>query len=251
LAAFYERAGRVRTLAGDEGSVTVIGAVSPPGGDFTEPVTQHTQRFTRAFWALDRELASARHYPAVSWQRSYSFYTEAVAAWWRETTGLDWLDLRRRAGDVLEEDARLEQMVRLVGADALPDRQRWTIEVADLIQEGVLRQNALHDVDAFCEPGKGVRLLALFVDLHRLGAELLDLGVPLLRIREALDRGTLTRLKETVANEDAERLTEVWRETAQALQALRREAESTASADTKGAATPTRRTPTDTKGAAA
>ncbi len=251
LAAFYERAGRVRTLGGDEGSVTVIGAVSPAGGDFTEPVTQYTQRFTRAFWALDRELASARHYPAISWQRSYSFYTEAAAAWWRETTGLDWLDLRRRAGDVLEEDARLEQMVRLVGAEALPDRQRWTIEVANLIQEGVLRQNALHDVDAFCEPAKQVRLLALFVDLHREGAELLDLGVPLLRIREALDRRTLTRLKETVANEDAEQLDAVWRDTAQALRALRREAEAAGKAGGKTAAMATQPATTDAKGAAA
>ncbi|MDF1524351.1 MAG: V-type ATP synthase subunit A, partial [Trueperaceae bacterium] len=188
LAAFYERAGRVRTLSGDEGSVTVIGAVSPPGGDFTEPVTQHTQRFTRAFWALDRELASARHYPAVSWRGSYSFYAGNVAGWWRRTTGIDWVDLRRRAGDVLEQDARLEQMVRLVGAEALPDRQRWTLEVANLIKEGVLRQNALHPVDAFCPPEKQARLLRLFIDLHDQGVELIDLHVPLMRLRESLDR---------------------------------------------------------------
>jgi V/A-type H+/Na+-transporting ATPase subunit A len=225
LAAFYERAGQVTTLAGDEGSVTVIGAVSPPGGDFTEPVTQHTQRFTRAFWALDRDLASARHYPAVAWKGSYSFYDQAVAPWWRETTGHDWLDLRRRAGDVLEEDARLEQMVRLVGVDALPDRQRWVIEVAGLLKEGVLRQNALHDIDAFCEPAKQVRLLALFVDLHDAGLEAIDAGVPLLRLRESLDRATLTRLKETVENGEEKRLDDVWRDTVQTLTALRREAE--------------------------
>ncbi len=225
LAAFYERAGQVTTLAGDEGSVTVIGAVSPPGGDFTEPVTQHTQRFTRAFWALDRDLASARHYPAVAWKGSYSFYDQAVAPWWRETTGHDWLDLRRRAGDVLEEDAHLEQMVRLVGVDALPDRQRWVIEVATLLKEGVLRQNALHDVDAFCEPAKQVRLLALFVDLHDAGLEAIEAGVPLLRLRESLDRATLTRLKETVENGQEERLDEVWHDTVRTLTALRREVE--------------------------
>jgi len=225
LAAFYERSGRVTTLSGAEGSVTVIGAVSPPGGDFTEPVTQHTQRFTRAFWALDRDLASARHYPAVSWKGSYSFYAAAVAPWWRETTGLDWLDLRRRASDVLEQDARLEQMVRLVGSDALPDRQRWVIEVAGLLKEGVLRQNALHPVDAFCAPAKQVRLLALFVDLFDAGMELIEIGVPLLRIRESLDRATLTRLKETVPNDDDARLGEVWAETRRTLTALRREAE--------------------------
>ncbi|MDZ7706331.1 MAG: V-type ATP synthase subunit A [Trueperaceae bacterium] len=225
LAAFYERAGQVETLAGDEGSVTVIGAVSPPGGDFTEPVTQHTQRFTRAFWALDRDLASARHYPAVSWKGSYSFYDDAVADWWRDTTEVDWLDLRRRAGDVLEEDARLEQMVRLVGVDALPDRQRWVIEVAGLLKEGVLRQNALHDVDAFCEPAKQVRLLALFVELHDAGLEAIEAGVPLLRLRESLDRTALTRLKETIPNDETYRIDEVWTDTRRTLAKLRAEAE--------------------------
>ncbi|MDZ7799694.1 MAG: V-type ATP synthase subunit A [Trueperaceae bacterium] len=223
LAAFYERAGHVTTLGGDEGSVTVIGSVSPPGGDFTEPVTQHTQRFTRAFWALDRDLASARHYPAVSWRRSYTFYTDAVAPWWRETTGSDWLDLRRRAGDVLEEDARLEQMVHLVGAEALPDRQRWVLAAAELLKEGFLRQNALHDVDAFCEPAKQARLLAFFVELHELGADLIEAGVPLLRLRENLDRATLTRLKESA--EDAGEIDEVARSTFRTLNALRQEVE--------------------------
>ena len=225
LAAFYERACRATTLSGEEGSVTVIGAVSPPGGDFTEPVTQHTQRFTRAFWALDRELASARHYPAVSWRGSYSFYAGAVAGWWREATGIDWMDLRRRASDVLEQDARLEQMVRLVGAEALPDRQRWTLEMATLIKEGVLRQNGLHPVDAFCPPEKQARLLRLFVDLHDHGVASIEAGVPLLRLREALDRPTLTRLKETVPNDDVDRLDAVAHDLARAFGALRHEAE--------------------------
>ena len=232
LAAFYERAGRVTTLAGEEGSVSVIGAVSPPGGDFTEPVTQHTQRFTRAFWALERELASARHYPAVSWKGSYSFYADQVASWWREETGLDWLALRRRAADVLEQDARLEQMVRLVGADALPDRQRWVIEVASLIKEGVLRQNALHEIDAACSPTKQVRLLSLFVELFDEGSALVEMGVPLMQVRERIDRGRLVRLKESVPNDAAHLIDEAWQETRQALAALRRQAE----AQAKGAA---------------
>lgn len=224
LAAFYERAGRVRTFSGTEGSVTLIGAVSPPGGDFTEPVTQHTQRFTRAFWALDRDLASARHYPAVSWRSSYSFYADAVAPWWRDTTGVDWLDLRRRAADVLEEDARLEQMVRLVGSEALPDRQRWVLEAARLIKEGFLRQNALHPVDASCEPARAVRLLAFFVRLYEAGAEALADGVPLLRLREALDTLAYARLKETVPNGESERIETMWADTANVFAALRREA---------------------------
>jgi V/A-type H+/Na+-transporting ATPase subunit A len=197
LAAFYERAGRVTTLGGREGSVTIIGTVSPPGGDFTEPVTQHTQRFTRAFWALDRDLASARHYPAVSWRSSYSFYAPTVARWWREATGRDWLDLRARAGDVLEAEARLEPMVRLVGSDALPDRQRWLLESARLVKEGFLRQDALHDVDASCDPVTQVRLLACLLEVVDAGAAAVEAGVPLLRLREALEPLALGRLKET------------------------------------------------------
>ncbi len=221
LAAFYERAGMVETLSGERGSVTIIGAVSPPGGDFTEPVTQHTQRFTRAFWALSRELASARHYPAVSWRTSYSFYTEAVAPWWTAAAGEDWLALRHRAGEVLEQDARLEQMVRLIGAEALPDRQRWVLVAASLLKEGFLRQNALHPVDAFCEPRKQARLLALFVDIFERGARLVDAGVPLVRLREALDVARLVRLKETVADDAEARLAAVRREVGEALDALR------------------------------
>jgi V/A-type H+/Na+-transporting ATPase subunit A len=201
LAAFYERSGRVTTLSGREGSVTIIGAVSPPGGDMTEPVTQHTLRFTRALWSLDRDLAAARHYPAVSWRSSYSFDAAAVAPWWRSTTGHDWLDLRQRAADVLEEEARLEPMVRLVGSDALPDRQRWTIEAARLLKEGFLRQNGLHAVDAFCAPERQVRLLALFVDLAAAGARALEAGVPLTRLREQLRELPLTTAKE-LADDD-------------------------------------------------
>jgi len=221
LAAFYERAGRVTTLSGEEGSVTVIGAVSPPGGDFTEPVTQHTQRFTRAFWALDRDLASARHYPAVSWRGSYSFYEENVAAWWREETQVDWLALRRRAGDLLEEDARLEQMVRLVGADALPDRQRWVLLMANLVKEGVLRQNALHEVDAFCSPAKQVRLLKAFMTVYDAGVEALSDGVPLVRLRDAIDVNQLGRMKENVPEDAVERIDEMAVEALRAMTTLR------------------------------
>jgi V/A-type H+/Na+-transporting ATPase subunit A len=173
----------------------------------------------------------------VSWPRSYSFYADAVAPWWREASGLDWLELRRRAAAVLEQDARLEQMVRLVGADALPDRQRWVVEAAALIREGLLRQDALHPIDAYCEPEKQAHLLALFVDLHDLGVELLERGVPLLRLREALDAGTLTRLKETVPNDEAARIDAAWRETRRVLLALRSEAEAAVGTRPGGAGT--------------
>ncbi len=236
LAAFYERAGRVTTLAGAEGSVTLIGAVSPPGGDFTEPVTQHTQRFTRAFWALDRDLASARHYPAVRWQGSYSFYEDAVAPWWREATGVDWRDLRRRAGDLLEEDARLERMVRLVGAEALPDRQRWALLLADLLKEGVLRQNALHPIDASCAPAKQVRLVRLVVELYEAGLEAIRSGVAWLRLREAVDVAALGRLKEAVPDDESERIDDARDDAVAAVAAVRRAAEA-ARAEREGVAT--------------
>ncbi len=121
LAEFYERAGYVETLNGSQGSVSIIGAVSPPGGDFSEPVTQHTKRFIRCFWALDKSLASARHFPSINWLDSYSEYLEDVAGWWREKSGQDWYQMRNHAMEILSEESRLSQIVKLVGPDALPD----------------------------------------------------------------------------------------------------------------------------------
>jgi len=220
LASFYERAGVVETLSGRTGSVTIIGAVSPPAGDVTEPVTQHTQRFTRALWSLSRDLASARHYPAIGWESSYSFYADAVAAWWEAEGGEGWTELRRAAAQVLEQDARLEQMVRLVGSEALPDRQRWVLEAARLVKEGYLRQNALHAVDAACPPRKQVALLKLFVRLYELGRDLIDNGVPLVRVRAAIDVGRLLRLKESVPNDDVSAIQAAQTELERALTGL-------------------------------
>ncbi|HXP86632.1 MAG TPA: V-type ATP synthase subunit A [Bryobacteraceae bacterium] len=203
IAAFYERAGRVRTLEGRTGSLTLIATISPPGGDFTEPVTQHTQRHTRAFWALDRTLANARHYPAINWQTSYSLYSEAVSPWWAQETAPDWQTLRAAASAVLEQASRLEQLVRLVGAQALPDRQRWVLEMAQMFREGFLQQNALHPVDAHCVPAKQVALLRLFVELYDEGKGVIGAGVPLARVRQSLDTRRLVQLKETVPNERA------------------------------------------------
>jgi V/A-type H+-transporting ATPase subunit A len=206
LAAFYERAGRVRTLGGGVGSVTVIGAVSPPGGDFSEPVTQHTQRFTRCFWGLDRNLASARRFPAINWQSSYSFYVDSVAPWWQHETDSAWAELRRVAADLLEEEARLQQIVRLVGADSLPDRQRWILDAARLLTQGFLQQNALHPVDAYTVPAKQVALLRLFVELYQTGAEVVKRGAPVLELRRVIDAPGLIRLKEEVANDHVDHI---------------------------------------------
>jgi V/A-type H+/Na+-transporting ATPase subunit A len=209
IAAFYERAGRVRTLGGTEGSVTMVGAISPPGGDFTEPVTQHAQRYTRAFWALDRTLANARHYPAINWQTSYSLYSAEVAPWWAKETAPDWQSLRDAAAQILEQASRLEQLVRLVGAQALPDRQRWILDAARLLKEGFLQQNALHPVDACCVPAKQVALLRFFVELYQTGQQVIESGAPLTRVRQLLDIRRLVQMKETVPNDQVNQIAEI------------------------------------------
>ena len=220
IAAFYERAGRVRTLGGTEGSVSMVGAVSPPGGDFTEPVTQHTQRYTRAFWALDRTLANARHYPAINWQTSYSLYSAAVAPWWAKETGPDWQALRDAAAQILEQASRLEQLVRLVGAQALPDRQRWILDAARLLKEGFLQQNALHPVDAYCVPAKQVALLRFFVELYQSGQQAIESGAPLTRIRQLLDVRRLVQIKETVPNDQVDQIAHMLEELKAGMNAM-------------------------------
>jgi len=220
IAAFYERAGRVQTLGGMEGSVTIVGAVSPPGGDFTEPVTQHTQRYTRAFWALDRALANARHYPAINWQTSYSLYSDAVAPWWVKETGPDWQTLRSAAAQILEQAVRLEQLVRLVGAQALPDRQRWILEAARLLKEGFLQQSALHPVDAYCVPAKQLALLRLFVELYQSGQQVIESGVPLTRVQHLLDVRRLVQMKESAPNEQVDQIIALLSELKTSLHAL-------------------------------
>jgi V/A-type H+-transporting ATPase subunit A len=220
IAAFYERAGLVRTLGGREGSVTMVGSISPPGGDFTEPVTQHTQRYTRAFWALDRTLANARHYPAISWQTSYSLYSDAVAPWWNKETATDWQALRGAAAQLLEQAARLEQLVRLVGAQALPDRQRWILDAARLLKEGFLQQNALHPIDGYCVPAKQVALLQLFVELYQSAQRVIESGAPLARVRQLLDVRRLAQIKETAGNDQVNQITAMLDELKASLGAL-------------------------------
>jgi V/A-type H+/Na+-transporting ATPase subunit A len=210
IAAFYERAGRVRTLGDAIGSLTITGAISPPSGDFTEPVTVHTQRYTRTYWALDRGLANARHYPAVDWKSSYSQYAETVSNWWSKQTGSDWRTTRAVAAQILEQDARLEQLVRLVGVQALPDRQRWILDVAKLLKEGYLQQNALHPVDAYCVPAKQAALLRFFVDLYQHVQHVLDAGVPLAQVRQLLDVRRLVQMKELVPNNRVDQITATW-----------------------------------------
>ncbi|MCL2270521.1 MAG: V-type ATP synthase subunit A [Treponema sp.] len=200
LAEFYERAGRVRTLSGGEGSVSIIGAVSPPGGDFSEPVTQHTKRFIRCFWALDRDLANARHYPAISWTDSYSEYAEEVQDWW-ERINPSWAVVRRQCMGLLKSEQRLAEIVRLIGPDALPDEQKLILMTADIIKDGFLQQNSFDTVDMFCVPAKQVRLLELIMEFHERSKTCIKLGAPLTKISATGLKEGLSRLKSTIKND--------------------------------------------------
>jgi V/A-type H+-transporting ATPase subunit A len=182
LAAFYERAGRVETLAGNHGSVTLIGAVSPPGGDFSEPVTSHTKEIVQTFWALSKELADARHYPAVDWLESFSGYVRDAAKWWAQHVDRQWESARADALDLLSASEELQRIVNLVGVEALSSEQRWTLEAAGLIKEALLQQSALDEADSFASPEKQFALLAALLEIHRRGIRLVKLGAPAQRL---------------------------------------------------------------------
>jgi V/A-type H+-transporting ATPase subunit A len=212
LAEFYERAGYVETLSGQHGSVSLIGAVSPPGGDFSEPVTQHTKRFIRCFWALDKSLASARHFPSVNWLDSYSEYLDDVADWWDEQTGYDWHTMRARAMEILNEESRLERIVKLVGPDALPDGQRLTLETAHLLREGFLQQNALDEVDTFASVEKQIRMLDLILHFHQRAQRIIQSGALIVAIQELPVVSRLIRMKTLVSNDQLGKLDDIRKE---------------------------------------
>jgi V/A-type H+-transporting ATPase subunit A len=208
LAEFYERGGRVTTLEGKTGSISIIGAVSPPGGDFSEPVTQHTKRFIRCFWALDRDLANARHYPAISWIDSYSEYAEELKDWW-EQVNPQWHEARTRAMELLKKEQRLAQIVKLIGPDALPDTQRLILLAADLIKNGFLQQNAFNDVDMYSSPEKQVLILKIIMDFYHRALDIIKAGAPLLKLRELPSLNAIIRIKTEVENSDIEGILEI------------------------------------------
>ncbi len=195
LSEFYERAGRVTTLNDREGSVSVVGAVSPSGGDFSEPVTQGTLRIVKVFWALDTALRARRHFPAINWLTSYSLYGSALEDWFRTQVNEEWPKLRAWAQRTLQEEAELEEIVRLVGADALPPEQQLTLEVARMIREIFLQQNAYHPVDTFCPPARQFRLISSIHKYADLGKKSLALDVPVKDIAAVKSRELLTRVK--------------------------------------------------------
>jgi len=199
LAEFYERAGYFENVNGTEGSISVIGAVSPPGGDFSEPVTQNTLRIVKTFWALDADLAERRHFPAINWDESYSLYRDQLDPWFEENVESDWSEQRQWAIDTLDEESELQEIVQLVGKDALPEDQQLTLEVARYLREAWLQQNAFHDVDTYCSPEKTYRILGAIKTFNDEAFDALDAGVP---VEEITDIESLPRLNRIGVQED-------------------------------------------------
>jgi V/A-type H+-transporting ATPase subunit A len=178
LSQFYERAGYFENINDTEGSISVIGAVSPPGGDFSEPVTQNTLRIVKCFWALDADLAERRHFPSINWNESYSLYREQLDPWFEEHVTSDWADIRQWAVDTLDEESELQEIVQLVGKDALPEDQQLTLEVARYLREAYLQQNAFHPTDTYCEPAKTYGILTAIKTFNDEAFDALEAGVP-------------------------------------------------------------------------
>jgi len=213
LAEFYERSGTIETLGSERrvGSLSVIGAVSPPGGDFSEPVTQHTKRFTRVFWALDKELADARHYPAINWMQSYSGYLDDLSEWWAKNVDKEWRNYRDEAMRILQKEDELKEIVKLVGPEALPDRQRLILETARIIREAFLQQNALDPIDTYCPPVKQFKMLKIIVDLHKLAERIVSKGVPVFKVRTLPVLRDIMHMKTAIPNDKPELLDELYK----------------------------------------
>ncbi|MDF1530918.1 MAG: ATP synthase subunit A [Methanosarcinales archaeon] len=195
LSEFYERAGRVESLAGLSGSITIIGAVSPPGGDFSEPVTQNTLRIVKVFWALDAKLAQRRHFPSINWLNSYSLYTKGLTDWYNENVSPDWVKLRDNSMDLLQQESELQDIVQLVGSDALPPDQQLTLEITRLIREVFLQQNAFHPVDTFCPMDRQYKLLDTIQKFGDKAHAALDSGVMINDIIKLESKNELSKVR--------------------------------------------------------
>jgi V/A-type H+/Na+-transporting ATPase subunit A len=211
LAEFYERAGRVRALGSPDrsGSVTIVGAVSPSGADFTEPVTTHTIRFIKTFWALDTRLAYSRHYPSINWMQSYSGYLEDVAKWWTEKISPDWYNLRAESYNILQREDTLKEIVRLLGPEALPDEEKLILEMARMIKIGILQQNSFDKVDTYCGPEKQLKLMKLMVKFYNESLKSLKEGVSLSDIRAMPIIPSLLKSKFEIPDEQVSKLNEL------------------------------------------
>ncbi|HSA72556.1 MAG TPA: V-type ATP synthase subunit A, partial [Nitrososphaeraceae archaeon] len=211
LAEFYERAGRIRALGSPDrsGSVTLVGAVSPSGADFTEPVTTHTIRFIKTFWALDTRLAYSRHYPSINWMQSYSGYLEDISKWWKENVSPDWYDLRAESYQILQREDTLKEIVRLLGPEALPDEEKLVLEVARMLKIGILQQNSFDKVDTYCGPAKQLKLVRLMVKFYKEAQKALKEGKSLADIRALPIITTLLKAKFEVTDEEISKLEEI------------------------------------------
>ncbi|WP_297549962.1 ATP synthase subunit A [Thermococcus sp.] len=197
IAEFYERAGRVVTLGSEPriGSVSVIGAVSPPGGDLSEPVVQNTLRVVKVFWALDADLARRRHFPAINWLRSYSLYIDAIQDWWHKNVDPEWRKMRDTAMALLQKEAELQEIVRIVGPDALPDREKAILIVTRMLREDYLQQDAFDEVDTYCPPKKQVTMMRVILNFYEKTMEAVDKGVPVDEIAKLPVREKIGRMK--------------------------------------------------------
>jgi V/A-type H+-transporting ATPase subunit A len=204
LAEFYERAGMTKNLNGTVGSVTIIGAVSPQGSDFSEPVTQNTKRFTRCFWALDKSLAYARHYPAINWMQSYSEYFTDLDPWFLKNEGKDFIQYRKQINVILQQENKLMEIVKLIGSDVLPDDQKLTIQIAAVIRIGFLQQNALSSFDSYVPLEKQKLMMKVILHLYKKSKELLSAGIPISSITQTGLFDKLNRMKNEIPNDKLE-----------------------------------------------
>ncbi|MDD5194987.1 MAG: V-type ATP synthase subunit A [Candidatus Omnitrophica bacterium] len=220
LAEFYERAGNFKTLNGDSGSITVIASVSPPGGDFSEPVTSHTKRFIRCFWALDRDLANARHYPSISWIDSYSEYLEDIKGWWHSNISPNWLAFRYRIMELLQKEQRLLQVIKLVGPDVLPQRQRLVIEICSIFKNTFLQQSAFDDIDTFSSARKQFLLLTNILNFYDRCDELIKKGLNISEIKSTSAYQEIMRMRHKYSENNLEELEKLSRTIDESLKEL-------------------------------
>ena len=227
LAEFYERAGRVRAMGSPErsGSVTIVGAVSPSGADFTEPVTTHTIRFIKTFWALDTRLAYSRHYPSINWMQSYSGYLEDVSKWWKENVSAEWYNLRAESYHILQREDTLKEIVRLLGPEALPDEEKLVLEVARMIKIGILQQNSFDKVDTYCSPQKQLKQVKLMVQFFKHAQKALREGGSLMDIRAMPILTSLLKAKFEITDEEVSKLDMLEKEMAEQFSKLGQPAE--------------------------
>ncbi|MEG2350147.1 MAG: V-type ATP synthase subunit A, partial [Hungatella sp.] len=204
LSAFYERAGMMQNLNGSEGSVTIIGAVSPQGGDFSEPVTQNTKRFVRCFWGLDKSLAYARHFPAIQWMSSYSEYLIDLAPWYTEHVNKKFVDYRNRMVYLLNQESSLMEIVKLIGSDVLPDDQRLILEIAKVIRVGFLQQNAFHKDDTCVPMQKQFLMMDTILYLYKKSRSLISMGMPMSVLKEDAIFDRVIAIKYDVPNDKPE-----------------------------------------------